>query len=445
MALQYVGGTSGVGTSTGYSVSLNGTLTGGIASSPAAGDIVVVFSGFGNKAASAPAISGNSSGAYSFVPGTTSYHQNDTYDTEFAAFYAVMGSTPDTSLTVTRVTDGAYGGATVVQVWRGQNTTNPFDVDATVAGAGNTGLINPPLITPVTEGAIILAGGAGTQTSAGSAFAVSSNMTGPSVSANGDGTTSDIGVCMASHAWTSGSFTPNAVTGGAVNTSCSWRAMTIALAPQPPAAYVLDAQPGTFALSGQAVTLLKTGVLDAQPGVLVITGQDATMTVAPALQNYELDAQPGAFSLGGAPAGLLKASVIQASPAGLSVSGASASLVRGRLLVAEPGALSLVGQDASLTVATPQIDLDAQPGGFTLAGAPAALLRSRVMAANAGVFSVTGAAATGPRSYVVNALHGAYSANGASATLLWSGAPPDNSGRRQTVWLKLMVNRRRRN
>ena len=444
MALQYVGGTSGVGTSTGYSVSLNGTLTGGIASSPAAGDIVVVASGFGNTASSAPAITGNNSGAYQALGAAV--HANDTWDTEFRAFYQVMGSTPDTSLTVTRVTNTAYGGGTVVHVWRGQHATTPINVTGTPASGTNGAAANPPSVTPNASGAVVIAMGAGTMPSTEASGYTGITGYSNAVAVKGDGSTSDFTVVMASLAWTSGAADPPVVSGGTQNNaSSSWAAQTIALAPQPPAAYVLDAQPASFVLSGQAATLLKTEVLNAQPGALVITGQDATMTVAPALQNYELDAQPGVLSLGGAPAGLLKASVIQASPAGLSVSGASASLVRGRLLVAEPGALSLVGQDASLTVATPQIDLDAQPGEFTLAGAPAALLRSRVMAANAGVFSVTGAAATGSRGYVVNALHGAYSANGASATLLWSGAPPDNNGRRQTVRLKLMVNRRRRN
>jgi hypothetical protein len=81
MAWQYVGGTSGTGTSNGYSVSLNGTLTGGLASSPSPGDIVVVSSGFGNTASSAPAVSGNISGAYTSL--FTPIHQNDTWDTEW--------------------------------------------------------------------------------------------------------------------------------------------------------------------------------------------------------------------------------------------------------------------------------------------------------------------------------------------------------------------------
>lgn len=230
MALVYVGGTSGVGTTATYAVSLSGTLTGGTNASPSAGDVVVVYTGCGNTAAITLTVSGDNSGAYPLVDGTSQYHQNDTWDAELACFYFRQG-TVDTSLTIGRPANGAYGGGTVVQVWRGVDDTTPFDVTATAAGAGNTGLINPPAITPTTSGAVILAGGTGTQTTAGSAFVVSSNMTGPSVSVKGDGTTSDAGVCIASHEWTSGAFTPNVVTGGTVSTSCAWRAVTLALRP----------------------------------------------------------------------------------------------------------------------------------------------------------------------------------------------------------------------
>ena len=226
MALQYVGGTSNVGTSTGYTVSLNGTLTGGIASSPAQGDIVVVVSAFSNNASSAPAVSGNTSGAYQGAH--TAIWQTDTWGTNFRVFYQVMGSTPDTTLTITRVTNAAYGGATTVQVWRGVDTSNPLDVTTTTAQAGNASRPNPPAITPTNSGAVIIACGAGSQGASGSAFTSFSSMSN-AISVKSDGTTSDIGVLMASLAWTSGAYDPAAATGGATSTSSSWAAATLAL------------------------------------------------------------------------------------------------------------------------------------------------------------------------------------------------------------------------
>lgn len=230
MPLQYVGGASGVGTSSGYTVSLT-SLTGGIDTQPRVGDIVVVASGFGSTASSAPTITGNNNGAYT-GHGTASY-ANDTYDTNFRLFSKVMGATPDTSLTVVRTTNTAYGGATVVQVWRGQHATTPVPVVGTPATTTNGSRGNPPAVTPTANGCIVIAAGAGCQGASGSAFTVPSGM-GNAVSVNADGTTSDIGVWIASAAGTNGvAYNPPAWTGGTTNTFCSAAAQTIVLAPQP--------------------------------------------------------------------------------------------------------------------------------------------------------------------------------------------------------------------
>lgn len=270
MAWQYVGGTSGTGTSNGYSVSLNGTLTGGIASSPAAGDIVVVSSGFGNTASSAPAVSGNVSGAYTSL--FTPIHQNDTWDTEFGCFYKIMGASVDTSLTITRTTNTAYGGGTAVQVWRGVDQTTPIDV-TTTAGGGNASAPNPPSITPTTVGALIMAAGCGTQGASGSAFTVPAGLGYVSILA--DGSTSDVGVYLrTSIEWASGAYDPSTATGGATSSSCSWAAATIALRP-------VSATPKTLTTSA-AVSDAYT--LTAVIGAAVRAGQAATVTVDGAVQ-----------------------------------------------------------------------------------------------------------------------------------------------------------------
>ena len=234
MALQYVGGTSNAGTGASYTVSLNGTLTGGLSSSPAAGDIVVVFSGFGNTASVAPTCTGNNSGAYDSA--SNALYSNDTWDTNFRAFYKVQGSTPDTSLTIGRVNNTTYGGATTVHVWRGVNTTTPLDVTTTTTSASNqsSAALNPPAITPVTSGAIVIAGGAGTMPAAGTAGYTAIGTMSNTVTQYGNGSTADTSVIMASFAWTSGPYDPVTATGGTQNnTSSSWAGVTLALRPQP--------------------------------------------------------------------------------------------------------------------------------------------------------------------------------------------------------------------
>ena len=231
MALTYVGGTSNTGTGATYTVSLSGTLTGGSDTSPSTGDIVVVFSGFAAAAQSAPTVTGNTSGAY--VGAGAAAWANDTWDANFRAFYQIMGATPDITLTVARTSSAAYGGATVVQVWRGVDTTTPLDATGTPASGTNSGRFNPPSITPTTAGAILIYGGAGSQPTATGVVPTDTNTSTYHVAAKGDGTTADIGVAMGAKAWTSGAFDAAANTNIPTSTSAGWGAQAIALKPAP--------------------------------------------------------------------------------------------------------------------------------------------------------------------------------------------------------------------
>jgi hypothetical protein len=241
MPIAFVGSAVGVGTGASYTVNLNGTLTGGLASSPATGDIVLVFTAFGHTANVAPTVSGNNSGAYTAA--TANIYGNDTWDTNFRPLYAVQGAAVDNLLTITRQNTTTYGGATVVMVWRGVDADNPIDVTPTTAAQNNPNscLFNAPAITPVTEGAVIIAAGAGTMP------ATSVDFTGISGMDNfrtvkGDGSTSDTATAAASIFWSgSGSYDPAAVAGGTVNASSSWSAASLVLRPAPLPAHDLTA------------------------------------------------------------------------------------------------------------------------------------------------------------------------------------------------------------
>jgi hypothetical protein len=231
MALVYVGGTTGGGTGASYNVSINGTLTGGSNSSPSQGDIVIVAAGHGATASSAPTCSGNTMGAYTGVH--AALYSNDTWDTNYRTFYMIQGATPDTTLTIGRTNNTTFGGATAVHVWRNVDQSTPIDITPTTNSAANQSASrpNPPVSnTPTMAGAIIIAGGTGMQTTAGSAFTIPANMTNGQ-SAFFDGSTSDAGTFIASAVWTSGTFDPNAVTGGTTSTSGSNASATFALRP----------------------------------------------------------------------------------------------------------------------------------------------------------------------------------------------------------------------
>ena len=228
MAIQFVGAASATGTSTGYTVDLT-ALSGGIASSPSTGDLVVVVSAFGATVASAPSVSGDQVGAYTDIE--TFARANDTWDTNLVTQYAVMGGTPDATLTVTRITDAAYGGGTIALVWRGVDTSNPFNQNYTRVLLTNGSRADPPDATPTVNNSVIIAFGAGMQTTSGSAFTTPSELTGGNVSIHNDGTTSDIGVYAA---WIAGTLntlqTISAPTDGTTSNSSSGIAKTIVLA-----------------------------------------------------------------------------------------------------------------------------------------------------------------------------------------------------------------------
>ena len=220
--IQYVGGyvIGRTGDVDDIDISLTG-LTGGIASAPAAGDFVLIY--WCTTSTTTNTISGYTSIATAFGNGTT--------QSGIRASYKFMPSTPDTSATVTGGTGSiANAGAAYVSVWRAVDTTNPMDVTATTSFSTNSVLANPPAITPVTTGAIVVAGGAGGHTAGTQTFS-SSDLT-SFLSAGGNDDTRDVTIGGGYNEWTGGTFDPAAFTFSAANaTGYSSCAITLALRP----------------------------------------------------------------------------------------------------------------------------------------------------------------------------------------------------------------------
>lgn len=226
--IEYVGGRTHAfpGTTSTTVISLNGTLTGGLATSPAEGDLVVV----------SYAIHG---GDLNMSIVTTGYVEvadlwaSDSLDTNLGVFYKAMGATPDTDVEVMATTSAGAPGAVIIQVWRGVDATTPIDVTTTTATGVNTGAPNPPAITPVTAGAVVVVCGAGTSLNGGVTLSQSGTELSNFIAVygdNADASNNDITAAMGSFAWTSGAFDPVALVGNAA-TSLSWAAATLALRP----------------------------------------------------------------------------------------------------------------------------------------------------------------------------------------------------------------------
>lgn len=217
----FVGGTSGSFIDGGGGTISLTSLSGGLASSPAENDIVIVTCTLGTQ----------SLRNVSFTWGTSIYsaQSDDSFDASFHARYKIMTSSPDTSVNISgsgNVTD-SLGYA--VHVWRNINTTTPLDVTRTVASGIDSAVPNPPAITPVTAGAIIIAmGGAGGGTLAAftSPGSVTHFFTGWGVD------TQDGNAFMYSYeSWTSGAYDPAVPGGGGGGGTSAWVACTIALRP----------------------------------------------------------------------------------------------------------------------------------------------------------------------------------------------------------------------
>lgn len=142
-----------------------------------------------------------------------------------------MGATPDTTATITGSGQASQGAAVVAYVWRGVNLTTPMDVTATTSSSTSSAIANPPAITPVTRGAIVIAAGGAGHTAGAVNFTATelSNFrsTNADVTSGRDAT---VGIGWAS--WRSTSYDPSAFTFGASNSilymSCG---VTLALRP----------------------------------------------------------------------------------------------------------------------------------------------------------------------------------------------------------------------
>lgn len=243
-ALQYVGGVTGSragSTSAGITLSLT-ALTGGISSTAATGDIVIVSVASGGTSHLNQGVS------------TSGYKElNDLYangssnDAMLSVNWKIMGATPDTSVVTLPSGSTADGLAAAAQVWRNVDQVTPLDVASTSSSGTATGRPTPPAITPVTSGAVVIATGSGAAAT-GAVFttATLSNFLSVSGADTIDGT-----VGMGSFAWTSGTYTPAQFTGGTTGSGDSWAGLTLVLRPsQNPPTLTTDAATGVGNTSG---------------------------------------------------------------------------------------------------------------------------------------------------------------------------------------------------
>lgn len=230
MAIQLVGYASstltGVTTAT-QTVSLTG-LTGGISSTAAAGDLVLVVSGWAGTADGNPGVT---TVGYTEI---TDIYSNDTRDTNMSVAYKKLSSA-ETSVIVSASGITGSGSCAIACVYRGVSSTNPIDVTSTTATGLDTSAPNPPAITPVTANTLIVATGLGSWIGGGGVSGVATPPTGYSnhYKTEVGGSSNGSHAMVASKTWSgSGAEDPGAWTGITGASFDSWAAVTIALREQ---------------------------------------------------------------------------------------------------------------------------------------------------------------------------------------------------------------------
>lgn len=221
--LQYVGGltSQSAGAAAGTrSISLAGI-------SMLENDLVIVaYERTGTASKTATTISGYTTIAALYADNTT---PTTGVDSNLIVAYKFMGATPDANLVIPTSGATTEAEAVAVQVWRGIDTVNPLDVTAVTATQTTTGIPNPPAITPVTTGAIIVVA-AGTSHNGGTDTFTAAYLS--NFLTVGGNSTTDATVGMGWLTWPGGAYDPAAWTfSQADSTSYASNSVTFALRP----------------------------------------------------------------------------------------------------------------------------------------------------------------------------------------------------------------------
>lgn len=209
-------------------LALNSGLAGGSRSAVQADDLVVAVFAVGSTVDRTLSIT-DGTNAYTLV--SSERYANDNQDANLRVAYKFMGSTPDTNTTFGPTGATGDAGVAAVYAFSGVNKTTPLDVAATTATGTNSGIPNPPSITPVTAGAYIMCVG----TNAGQWFGTpdfsSASLT--DFTNLWSNSTQDcvLGIGLKTD-WTSGAFDcPAFSLDVGDSTAASWAALTLALRP----------------------------------------------------------------------------------------------------------------------------------------------------------------------------------------------------------------------
>jgi len=229
--IAYVGGQIAGFAGTTSAQTINFALTGGLASVPAKGDLVLIGYCIGSTVARFPAIRNTS--AVDYTTAGARITVADTFDVTLLVAWRFMPATPETQFLLTETVGGGTGDAAdaghwTCHVFRFVHEITPMDVTVVQASAASSRVANPGAITPVTPGAwVYVCGGAASGT--GGTYTCPDCV---DFRAGSTADTNDAQIGAGFRPWTTGAHDPPAFAGGGTTTtSDSWAAITLALRP----------------------------------------------------------------------------------------------------------------------------------------------------------------------------------------------------------------------
>jgi VCBS repeat-containing protein len=215
--IQYIAASTGTGGISNYSVNLPAEAQ--------AGDFIVVITGFASGTDGAPGVVSPS--GYIEI---ADLWGNDSLDANLSVSYKFLGDTPETSIIVAGhnylVTRGA---GTIILLFRNVNATTPLDVTTATAVGTNSAHANPPALTPVTDGAMVVVAAGWVAMAPSNTPTFPAGFENEAAVINGS-TVSFVGAAC-TRAWEGGAVDPAAFVATSSDGTCSWCAVTLALRP----------------------------------------------------------------------------------------------------------------------------------------------------------------------------------------------------------------------
>ena len=178
--------------------------------------------------------------------------------------------------------------------------------------------------------------------------------------------------------------------------------------------YAVAAGAGSFSLSGQSVNLEHGRNLAVGAGSFSLSGQDVALTYTP-VGSPVMEAGAGVFVLTGQDVALTHGHPVAAEAGSFTLTGQDVGIYHVYRLTAKFGAYILSGQDTGLTQT--HNALAAEYGDLALAGQPVSLEYGRALMAEYGAYAITGQDVAFLRALRLNAEYGSFILSGQSVIL----------------------------